>query len=95
MGKSERKKSPLKNSEKDKNISNVILTKKENNSNLINENNSNLINENIENIFNSINIFYLSIYELILSIFMFVYYVLNTIRLIIMYYLQVLFKSII
>ena len=85
MGKSERKKSPFRKIEKDKNNSNVNLSKK--------EDISYLINENIGNIFNSINIFYLSIYELILSFFMFFYYILNTIRLIITYYLHVLFNN--
>jgi hypothetical protein len=79
-----RKKSPLRNNDKNyKN--NDKLSKK--------ENISYLINENIRNIFNSINIFYLSLYEIILSFFMFFYYILNSIRLIIMYYLHILFNN--
>jgi hypothetical protein len=60
---------------KDKNI----LSKK----NII----SNLINENKENLLKSMNIFYLSIIDLFKSIFMFFYYILNTIKLYIMYLL--------
>jgi hypothetical protein len=79
-----RKKSPLRNSDKNYKNNNKLSKK---------ENISYLINENIGNIFNSINIFYLSLYEIILSFFMFFYYILNTIRLIIMYYLHILFNN--
>jgi len=81
-GISQRKKSHVRNSEKNKNDS--ILSKK--------ENLSNLINENIEYIFRSVKIFFTSIYEIFLSIIMFFYYILFSIKLIFIYFLYILFN---
>ena len=82
-----RKRSPIRNRDKNINNSNdskYILSKK--------EYFSNLINENIENINKSINLFFRSICNIFLSIFMFFYYILNIIILYIMYFLYVLFN---
>ena len=81
-GISQRKKSPVRNSENNKNYS--VVSKK--------ENLSNSINENIGYIFRAVKIFFTSIYEIFLSIIMFFYYILCSIKLIFIYFLYILFN---